>query len=141
MVAAGGRGPTIRFGLRAAGTVGAALAALVGIGGGQALASAGCDAVNAGGFNQTVVGKGGGATVADFAIGDTVTFIINDGGGVWDLITGNGTRLAASGDGLHTVSHTVTGANADTTLTDTIASAGPPISFAATCAPAAASRD
>ncbi|MGA8413980.1 MAG: hypothetical protein WB756_19645 [Xanthobacteraceae bacterium] len=95
MVAAGGRGPTIRFGLRAAGTIGAALAALVGIGGGQALASAGCDAVNAGGFNQTVVGKGGGATVADFAIGDTVTFVINNGGGVWDLITGNGTRLAA----------------------------------------------
>jgi hypothetical protein len=49
--------------------------------------------------------------------------------------------LAASGDGLHTVSHTVTGANADTTLTDTIASTGPPISFAATCTPAAASRD
>jgi hypothetical protein len=137
-MAAGGHRPSARFGLHAAGAFGAALIA---IGDGQALASAGCDAVNAGGFNQTVVGESEGATIADFAIGDTVTFVFNNGGGFSDLTTGNGTTLAAFGDGLHTVSHTITGANADTTLTDTIASAGPPISFTATCTPAAASQD
>jgi hypothetical protein len=136
-MAAGVHRPYVRFALLAAAAFGAAL---IGIGGGQALASAGCDAVNAGGFNQTVVGRSGGATITEFAIGDTVTFVVN-GGGFWDVATGDGTTLAASGDRLHSVSHTVTGANADTTLTDTIVSAGPPIGFTATCAAAAASHD
>ena len=47
--------PAMRGGMgarRAGAVLGAALAALIGFGGGQALASAGCDAVNAGGFNE-----------------------------------------------------------------------------------------
>lgn len=118
-----------------------ALAALAGIGGGQALASVGCDAVNAGQLNQTVMSGGGGATISNFAIGDSVTFVVNSGGGEWDLITGNDTALAAFGTGLHTWSHTVTSANADTTLQSVIGSSGQPTSVTAACAPAAASRD
>ena len=120
---------------------GLALVALIGIGGGQARASAGCDAVNAGEFNQTVTGGSGGATIGNFAIGDIVDFVVNSAGGGWDLITGNDTVLASFGTGRFILPHTVTGAHADTTLQSVAGSAGLPISVTATCTPAAASRD
>ena len=122
--------------------LGAALTTLIGIGGPQALASAGCDVVNAGEFDQTIIGGGGEtATIHDFAIGDTVTFVIANVGGVWQLISGNGTSLAAVTTGRHTIPHTVTSADDDTTLQSIISSAGSPVSVTATCTPAAPSQD
>jgi hypothetical protein len=53
----------------------AALLALVTSGGGQALASAGCDAVNAGAFNVYFTQPNSpGMNIAGFAIGDKITF-------------------------------------------------------------------
>jgi hypothetical protein len=78
---------------RAGALLGAALAVLVSIGGRQALASAGCDAVNAGGFNDSNAEGGSSKTVQNFAVGDKVTFNITTHGGSWSLSSGNGTVL------------------------------------------------
>jgi hypothetical protein len=130
------------LGLRAVRELGAALATLIGIGGGQALASAGCDVVNAGEFDQTIIGEGGGtSTIHNFAIGDTVTFVVANVGGVWQLISGNGTSLATVMTGRHTVPHIVTSADDDTTLQSIVSSAGSPVTVTATCTPAMASQD
>ena len=120
---------------------GMTLAALIVVGGGQALASAGCDAVNAGEFDQTVSGGSGGATIDNFAIGDSVDFVVNSTSGGWDLMTGNDTLLASFGVGRYLLPHLVTGAHADTTLHSVIGSGGRPISVTATCTPAPAARD
>ena len=54
---------------------GAVLLALVTTGGSQALASAGCDAVNAGAFNvHFTQPNSAGMNIAGFAIGDKITF-------------------------------------------------------------------
>jgi hypothetical protein len=123
-MAAEGRRPFTRFGLRAAGATGAALAALIGIGGGQALASAGCDAVNAGGFNDSITGGVSRRQIANFAAADTVTFVITIiGGGSWSLASGNNTPLDSQS--ASTIrSYIVSGNNFDTTLNQQIGGGG-----------------
>jgi hypothetical protein len=130
------------FRLRMGCVLGAALSALVSIGGGQALASAGCDAVNAGGFNDTVTNLNTSVkTVANFVVGDKITFAITmtgAGGGQWELQNGNNTILE-SVTGSATQSYTVTGNNNDTTLRQTIRSNSPgaTVQVTATCTAAA----
>src|SRR5262249_30868318 len=128
-----------------------ALAALVSVGGRQALASAGCDAVNAGGFN----GSGTSffllkQTIAGFAIGDAVTFTITSVVGpsselVWRLFSGNFTQLnelVTSSSMTVVRSYTVTGNNQDTTLNQImIARPGASGTVTATCKVAATSTD
>jgi hypothetical protein len=112
------------MGARRAGAVlGAALAALIGFGGGQALASAGCDAVNAGGFNDALAAPPASdtKTISNFVIGDTITFVITIQATTdsWRLSSGNNTTLdQATTSSTHT--YTVTGANGDTTLNSTL---------------------
>jgi len=112
------------MGARRAGAVlGAALAALIGFGGGQALASAGCDAVNAGGFNDALAAPPASdtKTISNFVIGDTITFVITIQATTdsWRLSSGNNTTLdQATTSSTH--SYTVTGANGDTTLNSTL---------------------
>ena len=112
------------MGARRAGAVlGAALAALIGFGGGQALASAGCDAVNAGGFNDALAAPPASdtKTISNFVIGDTITFVITIQATIdsWRLSSGNNTTLdQATTSSTH--SYTVTGANGDTTLNSTL---------------------
>lgn len=87
-----------------------------------ALASAGCSAVNAGGFN--VPGNSAGAkTVSGFAAGDQLTFTIAaNNSGSWILSTAGFNNLAGSPlfatSGSQTKSYTVTGGSQDTTLTE-----------------------
>jgi hypothetical protein len=133
-----------RYRVRAGCVLGAALGALVSIGGGQALASAGCDAVNAGGFNDSVTaGNTSTKTITNFAVGDTVTFTITLTGGVqaqWTLKSGGGTTLETQSGSSATRSYTVTGTTSDTTLQQQIAATtggGTTITVTATCVAAA----
>lgn len=122
----------------------AAFAALVCLGGGQALASAGCDAVNAGGFNVSAGVPD--ITIPNFAVGDKLSFVITIGRGGGDVTLGAGTNnddifITTSST---TQSYTITGnlirGQADTTLTQTaITFGGSSISVTATCTPAASS--
>jgi hypothetical protein len=108
--------------------------AFIGFGGEHALASAGCDAVNAGALNAPA----GGAVkaVGGLAVGDTVTFTITvTGPGGWTLSSGNNTILAATAVS-GTQSYTVKGTNADTTL---VQITGVAVTVTATCVPAPAS--
>jgi IPT/TIG domain-containing protein len=87
----------------------------------DALASAGCGAVNTGGFNVSASGFGNKAVVG-FAVGDKITFTIAwSSSGSWLLRTANFTNLDDSPivatSGSRTRSYTVTGENDDTTLT------------------------
>jgi hypothetical protein len=114
---------------------------------GEALASAGCDAVNAGGFNDSI-GPGGNSTktVAGFSVGDAISFSISTLGGPqsWTLKSGNGTTVNSFFTAFtvtQTESYTVTGNNQDTTLSQTINDMGAPspgVSVTATCTAAAA---
>jgi hypothetical protein len=86
----------------------------------DALASAGCNAVNTGGFNVSA-GAFGNKTVVGFAVGDHVTFTITwSGSGSWLLRTATFTDLDGSpisaASGSQTRSYTVTGNNQDTTI-------------------------
>ena len=117
-----------------AAVIGAALAAFIGFGGGHALASAGCDAVNAGALNATpgIPSR----TVGGLAVGDTITFniVVGIGAGAWKLLSGTNVNLAgtaASG----TQTYTVKGTNSDTTLVQNTVN----VTVTATCVPAAAS--
>jgi hypothetical protein len=124
-------------------------ALLVGAGTGRALASAGCDAVNAGGFGDSLVGLAGGPstkTIAGFAAGDSISFTITRTGAVfaetWTLTSGNATPLDASAavDGTEVRSYRVTGSNQDTTLNSAIEIIGAGgITVTATCTPGAPS--
>jgi Autotransporter beta-domain len=118
---------------RHASVLGAALAALIGIGGGQALASAGCNAVNAGGFNASANGVQTARSIPNFAVGDTITFVITITVGGWTLSSGNNTILAVTAVSA-TQSYTVTGRNIDTTLGELL---GPTATVTATCVAAA----
>lgn len=97
-----------------------AAVALVCSGNGGALASAGCNAVDAGAFN--VSGNSAGAkTVSGFAVGDHLTFAIAaNSSGSWILSTAGFNNLAGSplfaASGSQTKSYTVTGESQDTTL-------------------------
>ena len=110
-----------RSALATVATLVAAVALFCGTGRG-ALASAGCSAVNAGGFN--VPGNGAGAkTVSGFAAGDQLTFTIAaNNSGSWILSTAGFNNLAGSPlfatSGSQTKSYTVTGGGQDTTLTE-----------------------
>jgi hypothetical protein len=86
-----------------------------------ALASSGCNAVNAGGFN---VSSGGLAknTIGGFEVGDIVTFVINsNSNGSWILRTDSFANLDSSPIFVTspslTRSYTVSGVNQDKTLT------------------------
>jgi hypothetical protein len=103
---------------RAASVIGAALAALIGIGGGQALASAGCDAVNAGGFNGFFAASS--ITIGGFMVGDGLTFTLVAGGADWRLENGSGGTVAGPTGFSGVQSYTVTGVGNDTTLTQRI---------------------
>ena len=100
---------------RAASVIGAALAALIGIGGGQALASAGCDAVNSGGFNGFFAASG--ITIGGFAVGDKLTFTLVANGADWGLENGSGGTVAGPTGFSGIQSYTVTSVGNDTTLT------------------------
>ena len=134
--------------VRSAAVFGRAFAGIMIAGSGQALASAGCTAVNANGFNDSVESPlaGGFAsdtkTIPNFAVGDKVTFTIQfSGSGTWTLNSGNGTQLntKSSNGSIPPVSYTVTGNNQDTTLSQMI-STGPAggslLQVTATCTPA-----
>jgi len=112
---ADGRRPSIRRGLRAASVIGAALAVLIGIGGGQALALAGCDAVNAGGFNGFFAASS--ITIGGFTVGDKLTFTLVAGGADWRLENGSGGTVAGPTGFSGIQSYTVTSVGNDTTLT------------------------
>ena len=101
-----------------AGLVSAALAALIGIGGGQALASAGCDAVNSGGFNGFFAASG--ITIGGFTVGDKLTFTLVAGGADWGLENGSGGTVAGPTGFSGVQSYTVTGVGNDATLTQRI---------------------
>jgi outer membrane autotransporter protein len=132
-MAADSRTRSIGQGLRAATIFGAVLVALIGLGGGQARASAGCDAVNAGALNASTSTV---KAVTGLAVGDTVTFNITTSGiGGWDLVSGTNVILAATAAS-GTQSYTVKGTNGDTTLEQIT---GNGVTVTATCVPAAAS--
>jgi hypothetical protein len=86
----------------------------------DALASAGCNAVNSGSFNVST-GAYGNKTVVGFAVGDNVTFTITwSMSGSWLLRTTSfieldGSPISAT-SGSQTRSYTVTGNNQDTAL-------------------------
>jgi hypothetical protein len=87
----------------------------------DALASAGCNAVNAGGFNVSAGGFGN-KTIAGFAAGDNLTFGITwSKSGIWLLRTATFTNLGGSPifakSGSQTKTYTVTGGNQDAALT------------------------
>ena len=87
----------------------------------EAMASPGCDAVNAGVFNVST-GAISNKTVGDFAVGDNITFLItSSNSGSWILRTASFANLDGSPlfakNGSQTKSYTVTGSNQDTTLT------------------------
>ncbi|WP_068023251.1 autotransporter outer membrane beta-barrel domain-containing protein [Rhodoplanes sp. Z2-YC6860] len=131
----------------------AAFAALVGLGGGQALASAGCDAVNAGAWNVNVTGDTfldtGSLVIANFAVGDKISFNVTmNGGSSWILKagTGGGSDIfhvdGTSTSQTYTVTGHVVGTSVDTTLTERAIASGNPAEFTiitATCTPAASS--
>jgi len=116
---ADGRRPSIRRGLRAASVIiGAVLAVLIGIGGGQALVLAGCDAVNAGGFNGFFAASS--ITIGGFTVGDKLTFTLAAGGADWRLENGSGGTVAGPTGFSGVQSYTVPGVGNDTTLTQRI---------------------
>ncbi len=108
---------------------------------GSALASAGCDAVNAAGFNFSVAAGGNGQrVVSGFAVGEKVTFnvtrtaIVSDGGGftLQNAVSG---QLYNSPDykaALETKVYTITGTN-DFSLTAQLDSLDAAMSLTATC--------
>ncbi|OJU18129.1 MAG: hypothetical protein BGN84_11780 [Afipia sp. 62-7] len=111
-----------------------------------AFASAGCTAVNAGGFNASQAS--GSSTVADirtingFAVGDKINFSVNNGGsGQWWLNpVGGGLLLDHTAFGAGNYSYTVTGTGNDTDLQSAIRLLGAgSISVTVTCNPAAGS--
>jgi hypothetical protein len=86
-----------------------------------AKASAGCTAVNSGGFNVTNSNGGNETkTISGFNVGDNVTFLVDAVGlpsETWILDSGNNTQLASDIDaGAETFTYTVSGNNSDTTL-------------------------
>jgi hypothetical protein len=107
----------------------------------EVLASTGCNAVNAGGFSDSVSnGNLDNKTIGGFRVGDQVAFAVtfNLSGGTWGLFSGNGTTLVplipvVSG----TYPYTVTGANGDTTLRSFMIAAivNASVSVTATCTP------
>jgi hypothetical protein len=119
----------------------ACVAGLLSVGHIKAFASAGCDAVNAGGFNVVVpAGSVSTLVIVNFAVGDQLTFVITltSGNIAWELRTGNLTLVAQQLPPGATRSYTVTGANSDTALrsqVDNLAGAGP-ATVTATCTPA-----
>jgi len=130
---------------RGAVSLGAALLAAA-LGTGQALASAGCHAVNAGGFN---VGPATGTlnqniTIAGFAVGDTISWNVTLGGiGVANWGVGAGTRntsifhFFASTNQSYTVTGNLIAGQADTTLNQVVQIAfGDSATVTATCTPA-----
>jgi hypothetical protein len=104
----------------------------------EAFASAGCDAVNAGGFNQTT-NVSQGITISNFAIGDRLTFMIaTTGTGSWNLDNGAQSQLLAGPLSAGSASYTVTGANGDTSLFSFMSiPAGGSVRVTATCTTAA----
>ncbi|HEY7245191.1 MAG TPA: Ig-like domain-containing protein [Xanthobacteraceae bacterium] len=107
---------------------------------GQTLASAGCEAVNTGRFNDSIVGTGTSAkTIDNFAVGDTITFVISITAGAvaWQLKSGNSTLLDTAMSST-TRLYTVTGANSDTTLEQTTATPAALVRLTATCTSAPA---
>jgi hypothetical protein len=92
----------------------------------DAHASAGCNAVKAGGFDVATGDQGGNdlKTISDFAVGDTVYFNIKTQNGVWNLSTGSDFPAASVSGRLMTgtedVWYPITGNNSDTTLTQRI---------------------
>ena len=92
----------------------------------DAHASAGCDAVNAGGFSVSTGDQGGNdlKTISGFVAGDTVQFTVTLRGGDWLLSTGSNVAVwsVAVNLSLYTenVSYQVTGNYSDTTLTERI---------------------
>lgn len=120
----------------------ALVAALLGTG--QAFASAGCDAVNAGGFNEPLSLGFSTKSVSNFVVGDAITFTITTiGGGAegWTLTSGNSTQLDQFVTGFTVTEvrfYTVTGNNQDATLNQTITAPGPQggLGVTATCIPA-----
>jgi len=87
----------------------------------DALASAGCDAVNTGGFNVSAGGFSN-KTIVGFAAGDNVSFSITwSRSGIWLLRTASFANLGGSPiyatSGSQTKSYTVTGGGQDTALT------------------------
>jgi hypothetical protein len=110
-----------------------------------ALASAACDAVNAGNFNVNQAGTGvSGKTLSGFAIGDKLTFFVIGGNDVhddWFLLTisPSSTLLEVEGPSNGTsISYTVTGNNGDTTLQTNLSVTNSFVSMSAsaTCTPA-----
>jgi hypothetical protein len=120
--------------LRPAVIAAAALAVAAVAAGSAALASPGCDAVNAKAFDRDLkAAESFSETVSTFAIGDSISFKIKCPGWrcrhgelIWSLTSGNGTRVSESiknpKGALYDMSgaqllYTVTGTEHDTTLT------------------------
>lgn len=122
--------------------------------GGQALASAGCSAVNSGEFtafaDETTppTSSGSEITIPNFAVGDTITFTITIATGAgnprWSLGAGSNDSNIASASASATRSYTITGnpigGQADTTLSQLVTINLDPgrVSVTATCTAAAA---
>jgi autotransporter-like protein len=112
---------------------------------GAALASAGCTAVNAGGFNAAQAGGSQPASIKDisgFAVGDRIDFTVNRTAGApnqgqWWVSARGGALLAddPNGPGIFQHSYTVTGTGGDTNLESVVRIQGGPsdISVTATC--------
>lgn len=115
----GGIGRPLSF--RRCGAAAFGAAALLLLGEAEALASAGCDAVNAGGYNRTVnAGDVDTTTINNFAVGDKITFT-SGGNLLWKLDSGNGPTVSFDFSGIpFAKTYTVTGANGDTTLTQQV---------------------
>lgn len=115
-------------------------------GSGPAWASAGCTAVNGGGFTDSQTSSstnpGNTITIANFAVGDKVDFtVIKQSSSYFLLEAGNGTDLINNSDanGTYNHSYTVVGPVNDTTLKQSLyAGSGNTISVTATCTPAPA---
>jgi Autotransporter beta-domain len=136
------------FSCRSLSSAGAALAAALALTTGQALASAGCDAVNAGGFNGGTSNDTVYTTIAGFAVGDRITFSINiPGSASWTLGAGTNSSNLDNAGATSIHSYTVTGnqiaGQSDTTLTQARISPTvlEPLSVTATCTPAASNSN
>jgi hypothetical protein len=121
--------------------LGAAIgAALCGLATGEAHASAGCDAVNAGGYNVTNYSPNVIATISNFAVGDQLSFVVSTSGGSGQfLLIASITVLNAPVTTVPgTPSYTITGTNGDTTLQVFFSPSGGgvTITVSATCTPA-----
>ena len=104
-----------------------------------AFASAGCDAVNAGGFNDGIPIGTSVKTINDFAIGDKITFTVTIPGiGSWALRDAAQTVLLDQAAASATRTYTVTGTNGDTNLRQTLNAIGAgAVAVSATCIPVA----